>query len=241
MSDSRFASQPVRESVFPRELAEDVPAEDGAPPEFGLVDVIEAFTAMRHEWRGQTKESRDVAAAIHTATTRLAELETKLLAQVASTSTDEARQLAELIADTDQQLARAVGALEQAHTQRRLREETVAEACQEYFRGMSRIARWFARPLLTYVLQLHARAEPSAMDPAVEGLGLVWAQLRRAMQERQIQRFDVLGQPFDAETMHALGTMASQTYPVEHVAEQIAPGYRWRGHLLRFATVRVAS
>ena len=40
-------------------------------PEFGLVDVIEAFTAMRHEWRGQTREGRELAAAVAASTTQI--------------------------------------------------------------------------------------------------------------------------------------------------------------------------
>jgi molecular chaperone GrpE len=61
------------------------------------------------------------------------------------------------------------------------------------------------------------------------------------MNEHHIQRFDALGQAFDAETMNAIGTVESHEYPAGHVAEQLSPSYRWRENLLRFAEVRVVS
>jgi len=47
--------------------------DSSTPPQFGLLDVIEAFTAMRHEYRNQTKESRDVAEGLNTTTTKIDE------------------------------------------------------------------------------------------------------------------------------------------------------------------------
>ena len=110
--------------------------EDQTPdevPQFGALDIVEAFTAMRHEWRGQTKESRELAEQIQAATAKLGDLEAKLLAQVAESSTDEARTLAKLVADTDHQLTRAVQAVEQAEKNRRLREAADASALERYF------------------------------------------------------------------------------------------------------------
>jgi len=60
------------------------------------------------------------------------------------------------------------------------------------------------------------------------------------MHEQEIERLDVQGQPFDADTMHAIGTVASTACPPGSVAEQLSPAYRWQGQLLRFADVRVA-
>ncbi len=31
---------------------------DSAPPQFGMIDLVDAFTAFRHEFRSQVKESR---------------------------------------------------------------------------------------------------------------------------------------------------------------------------------------
>ncbi len=67
------------------------------------------------------------------------------------------------------------------------------------------------------------------------------ARLRRMIQDQAIERLDVLGRPFDAELMRAVGSIASTDCPAGHVAEQFSPAYRWQGQLLRFADVRVAS
>jgi molecular chaperone GrpE len=61
------------------------------------------------------------------------------------------------------------------------------------------------------------------------------------MHEQGIERVDVQGKPFDADTMHAIGTVESADCPSGHVAEQLSPAYRWQGKLLRFADVRIAK
>jgi molecular chaperone GrpE len=143
--------------------------------------------------------------------------------------------------DTDHQLSRAASALEQWEASRRLREAADVKSVQQYFAGMSAVARWFARPLLTFIAELRPLPAQAAQDPAIEGLNLVLARLRRAMYENQIERLDTLGQPFDGHTMHAIGTVAAPDCPSGHVAEQLSPAYRWQGQVLRFADVRVAK
>ena len=216
-------------------------AADDGPPEFGLIDMIEAFTAMRHEWRGQAKASHAVAEAVQAAASSLQQLEAKLLAQVANRSADESRELAGVIAETDHLLTQAVAVTSRCETHRRQQEEAEAKAIQDHFNGMNAMARWFARPLLTFVTAQRKAREPMSEDAAVEGLNLVLVQLRHLMKERQIERVDALGQPFDGETMNAIGTVAGEPCPSGHVAEQLSPSYQWRGSILRFADVRVAS
>lgn len=238
----------MSDSVLNHDTTEVTSTQDAAQPEFGLVDIIEAFTAMRHEWRGQTKESRTLADSVQDAVTNIQEaaaniqqLEAKLLAQTAEISTDESRKLAELIVDTDNQLTRAVAAATQSDTNRRQHEDFESQAIEHYFHGMNAIARWFAHPLLTFMTKQRQAKKQTTENPAVEGLNLVLARLRQMMKEHRIERLDVLGQTFDAEIMNAIGTVESQDYASGYVAEQLSPSYRWRGCLLRFADVRVAS
>lgn len=215
--------------------------EEEAPPEFGLVDVIEAFTAMRHECRGQTRESRAAAESVRAAVETIQGLEAKLLACAAESSTDESRRLAELIADIDHQLTRSVSAAVQSETNRKRREESEADAVERYFEGMNAVARWLARPLLTFVLEQRRGRDQTAENPAIEGLNLLLARLRRMMQEHHIERIETLGRAFDAKTMNAIGTVDSRDHPSGHVAEQLSPCYRWHERLLRFADVRVTA
>jgi molecular chaperone GrpE len=208
------------------------------------VDIVEAFTAMRHEWRGQAKESRALTEQIQTAVTNLQSLESKLLAHVAGHSSDnpeEARQLALLIVETDHQLSRAVTAIAQWEANRQLREAADANAVKRCFKGMNRVARWFARPLWILISEQRSAQGTVAEHPATEGLNLVLGRLRRMMHEQGIERLDVQGRPFDANTMHAIGTVASTDCPSGHVAEQLSPAYYWQGRLIRFSDVRVAT
>lgn len=222
------------------ESSED-PFSGDAPPEFGLVDIVEAFTAMRHDWRGQTKESRAVVESIHAAVNTIQELEASLLAQTAASSSNESRKLVELIADMDHQLTRSVEATARLETNRQAREEADAHAIERYFDGMSALGRWFARPLYSFVVELRRGHAQTAEHAAVEGLSLVVARLRRMMKEQHIERVETLGEAFDASTMNAIGTVDSQDHPSGHVAEQLSPCYRWQGRLLRFADVRVSA
>jgi len=238
MNDSMIPQEPTLKPI-----RDNSPSNDDAP-QFGALDIVEAFTAMRHEWRGQTKESRELSEQVQSAVANLRTLESKLLAWAADNRPDdssEAKQLALLVVETDHQVTRAVTAIAQWETNRRLREDMSTDAAERYYAGMSRLARWFARPLLEFITAQRPKAELAAEHPAIEGLNLVLGRLRRAMYELGIERVDVLGQPFDASTMHAIGTVASVDCPSAHVAEQLSPAYLWQGRLLRFADVRVAT
>lgn len=231
-------------------LDEEAPREE---PRFGALDIVEAFTAMRHEWRGQTKESRALVEQIDAAVSSLQSLESKLLACVAENGaedSDETKKLVLLIVESDHQLSRAIAATAQWDAIRRAHDEADANAAEHVFEGMGRVARWFARPLMKLLAEQRAAQESVAENPALNGLNLVLARLRRAMHERAIERIETQGEPFDAESMRAIGTVpagaaAENAGPVDcpagHVAEQLSPAYLWRGRLLRFAEVRVAK
>lgn len=221
---------------------DDQPQGDGR--QFGVVDIVDAFTAMRHEWRGQTRESRELAEQIQATVATLQNLEMKLLDRVAEqdrSATDDSNALAQLVAETDHQFTRAVRAIEQADTHRRLREEEEAQAIERYYSSLSALVRWFARPLFNFLTEQREARGQRSKNPGLEGLHLVLARLRRSMKEIGIERVETEGQTFDGKTMNAIGTMDSAEHPSGHVAEQVSPCYLWQGQVLRFADVRVAN
>ena len=237
----------MNELGFPYSSDETAARDDGPndeEPQFGALDVVEAFTAMRHEWRSQTKATRELAEEIQAAAERIQELEAKLLASASDprgNEPQESKKLARLIAETDHQLSRGLAAAQAAESRRRLREEADAQAAERYFENMSGLARWFARPFWNFITQQRQARNQTEENPAIEGLNLLLARLARSMKEQQIERIDAEGQPFDANTMNAIGTVESEEYPSGHVAEQLSPCYRWQGQLLRYAEVRVAK
>ncbi|HEY4261895.1 MAG TPA: nucleotide exchange factor GrpE [Schlesneria sp.] len=229
-------------------ICRDVPPGDDSP-QFGALDIVEAFTAMRHELRGQTKESRALAELIQGAAANIQSLESKLRHCVTDTPVDDdssgnataAKPLVLSIIETDHQLSRAAAAIAQWEANCKLRAEAETKAVERYFAGMNPLARWWARPLLTFITEQRSVPDSSAQSPAITGLDLVLAKLRRMMNEHDIERLDVVGQPFDANIMYAIGTIETADYSPGHVAEQLSPAYRWRGGLLRFADVRLAK
>ncbi len=218
-------------------------------PQFGAVDIVEAFTAMRHEWRGQTKESRSLSDQIQAAVTSLLSLESKLLASVNGASvssnrkdnTAEVKPLVMLLIETDHQLSRAVASIAQWEANRRQRETAEQDAIKQCVAAMNSVSRWFSRPLLALLAGQQSAHTPAENSPALDGLNMIVAKLRRMMREQGIERLDVLGQPFDANTMHAIGAVTSTEYPAGYVAEQLSSAYLWQGQCLRFADVRVAN
>ncbi|WP_010582035.1 nucleotide exchange factor GrpE [Schlesneria paludicola] len=248
MNDATFPWEFNREPRDGNAPRRDDPSLDDSP-QFGAVDIVEAFTAMRHEWRGQTKESRAVAEQIQTAVTNIQSLEAKLHARAfdirandnGAGDTVEARPLVLALIETDHQLSRAVSAVAQWDTNRRLRAEADAKAVERYFAGMNRLARWLARPLLTFVMEQQSVPASPAENPAITGLDLVLGRLRRVLNEHGIERIETEGQAFDADTMYAIGTAVTTDYPSGHVAEQLSPAYRWQGRIVRFADVRVTK
>jgi molecular chaperone GrpE len=234
----------MNDSSFHLESSPEARLPDDAPPEFGLVDVIEAFTAMRHEWREQIRESRAAGESVQAAASTIQSLEEKLLAHVAQAAedtTEESKKLAELIADLDHQLARSVEAAVQSETNRRRCAQSDVQAAERFFQAMNPLARWFARPLMTFIVQRGQAGASAADNPAIEGLNLLLARFRRLIRERHIERLETLGEAFDATTMNAIGTVETDAWPPGRVAEQLSPCYRWRGRLLRFADVRVSA
>ena len=61
------------------------------------------------------------------------------------------------------------------------------------------------------------------------------------MKQCEIERVNVLHQPFDSETMNAIDLIVDPSVPSSHVAQQLRPLYRWRNNTLRCAEVRIAT
>ncbi len=213
---------------------------DSEPPEFGLLDVIEAFTAMRHEWRTQTRENRELAAAIQGATDHLLQLETRLVDSSVLTEQSVVREFVEAIVEIDIHFGRAVDAAIKS-TRANLLPELLAASIQEDFENRGIISRWFCRRFFKSVLRVVASNLQANVDHSTnEGLTMVVSRIRRIMSDRDIERAETVGQPFDAETMHAIASVESDQHKAGHVEEQLSAAYFWRGELFRCAEVRVA-
>jgi len=228
LADDAVIERPKPETLQPQE------------PEFGLLDVVEAFTALRHEFRDQTTQGRELAATCGNAVEQIQKLENDLQRVLADSVTSDAKRLGILITEVDSQLTRAIDAISDAEITRDAdHARLVRQEIDGTFAGLNVLQRWIARTFYRSVQACLAR-RPESTNRVTEGLRMVLAKLRSAMQENAIERIDVLGKPFDPETMNAIGTVDSQEYPAGHVAEQLLPTYLWRGDVLRIAETRIA-
>jgi gas vesicle protein len=217
----------------------------------GAMDIVEAFTALRQELKLQVRSGREIQQSISDTMQRLEQrleqrIEQGIMAAQSShtTAPSEGRKLAEAIADIDESLQRAVESLTQ--NIRVLQEKPAWVArFDQLVANASWLARKFsAKPfaeMRAILVQAEQNSSEQSLSTVSQGFELLMARVRRQMQQCEIERMDVLRQPFDAELMNAIDVIDAPTIPSSHVAEQLRPAYSWRGSLLRYAEVRLAK
>ncbi len=215
----------------------------------GALDIVEAFTALRQELKLQVRSGREMQQSLSDAMQRLEQrVEQGLVVTHSSNAAapPEGRKLAEAIADIDESLQRAVESLVQ-NTRIPSEKPTWVARFDQLTAKAPWLARKFAANTFAEVRTLLVQAEQASLSSEkspstlIQGFELLLARVRRQMQQCEIERVDVLRQPFDAETMNAIDVIEAPAVPSLHVAEQLRPAYRWCGDLLRYAEVRLAK
>jgi molecular chaperone GrpE len=74
-----------------------------------------------------------------------------------------------------------------------------------------------------------------------KGVELIHKQFQDVLQKMNVQQVPAQGQPFDPNVHEAIEMVESNDVPDHHVLEELQPGYRIKGRLLRPAMVRVAK
>jgi len=78
--------------------------------------------------------------------------------------------------------------------------------------------------------------------PLLEGVKLVHKQMLDLLEAEGVERLEVVGKPFDPEESEAVMVAPAQDDQQKgQVVEELRPGYRFEGKILRPAQVRVAS
>ncbi len=213
-------------------------------PRFGLIDLVDAFTAFRHEYREQVRESRQSNEQLATIGEMLREFavresETRMSAANAEREKEKNRILMTLV-DLDIQWTRAAEAILRSG-------ENAPRAPDPYEawldRGVGKLTgmqRWFAAPLIRQLRSsppVHDRRD----DAIAEGIGMLLDRFQKTLSEFDIERVETLGKRFDGELMRSIGTVSTTSYPPGTVAQQLTPGYRTKDRVLKFADVRVAA
>jgi molecular chaperone GrpE len=84
----------------------------------------------------------------------------------------------------------------------------------------------------------NSTAKPEDLRKGVE---LIFKQLQDVLQKLNIERISTQGEPFDPRVHEAIEMVETDAAPDHHVLEELQPGYRIKGRLLRPAMVRVAK
>jgi molecular chaperone GrpE len=84
----------------------------------------------------------------------------------------------------------------------------------------------------------NAVAKPEDLRKGVE---LIYKQLQDVLQKLNVERVPAQGEPFDPRMHEAIEMVETNDAPDHHVLEELQPGYRLKGRLLRPAMVRVAK
>jgi len=221
--------------------------------QFGLIDIIEAFTAMRHEFRTRSKHDLELADRLQSGVLRIDELESTLTDAVrqAFDATPDAEtlkrlRLAETLADIDAQLSRSADQLHralEADSTDDSTERTVRDKVDRVLRQAGPVKRFFCRGFADRMVEEltdHSSRRAGELRPLLEGLVMMADRVKQSIAEAGVRRVDVVGKPFDPECMFAVENMATGQVPPGHVLRQLSPAYRYDGRVLRFAQVHVA-
>ncbi|MCD6093391.1 MAG: nucleotide exchange factor GrpE [Candidatus Omnitrophica bacterium] len=75
----------------------------------------------------------------------------------------------------------------------------------------------------------------------VEGIEIIYNQFRNILEKEGLERIKTKGEKFDPRIHHAVMQEESSEHSEDTVIEEIQPGYRFRGKLIRAAMVKVAK
>jgi molecular chaperone GrpE len=100
-----------------------------------------------------------------------------------------------------------------------------------------------ARTLLPVIDSFTLALKNSAAKPEDlrKGVELIFKQLQDVLQKLKVERIPAQGEPFDPRVHEAIEMVETDAAPDHHVLEELQPGYRIKGRLLRPAMVRVAK
>lgn len=219
-------------------------AQNGAR-EFGILDLVEEFTALRHELKLQTKSGRtliDQSDATVAALRQAVDLIRAIDVKEAQTAWGAGKVLAEALADLDQALLRGEREIERA------RRQIAAESLSRLESNLETLYRrrsWLKRRILrSYhhevieALRSDRPARDQLFDSFLEGYGLISKRLRRVLASEQIAHIPCEGKRVDPELMIVIEVVDEPRDRPGTVVNELRRGYTWKGRLIRCAEVQ---
>jgi molecular chaperone GrpE len=213
--------------------------------EFGILDLVEEFTALRHELKLQTKSGRTLidqsdatVAALRQAVERIRAVDVK----EAQTVWSAGKVLAEALADLDEALLRGEREIERAR--RQIAGESLSHLesnLETIYRQRSWLKRRFLRSYHHEVIEAVRSDRPARdqlFDSFLEGYGLISKRLRRVLASEQIAYIPCEGKLVDPEVMIVIEVVDEPRDRPGTVVNELRRGYTWKGRLIRCAEVQ---
>ncbi|HKI21414.1 MAG TPA: nucleotide exchange factor GrpE [Isosphaeraceae bacterium] len=219
--------------------------EEDSTRDFGVIDLVEEFTALRHEVKLQTKSGRGLIEQTETAVSALRLAIEQLRAvgpREAQATWAAGKALAEALADVDEALDRGHREIDRAR--QRIADESIREleaALNDLHRSRSWIRRRLLRAYHNEVLDVVRRdglSRHDLFDSLIEGFGLIQNRLGRVMASEQVKRIPCEGNPVDLALMTVLEVVHEPDQPPGTVVKELRRGYTWRGRVIRYAEVQ---
>ncbi|MGB2610473.1 MAG: nucleotide exchange factor GrpE [Isosphaeraceae bacterium] len=213
---------------------------------FGLIDLVEEFTALRQELKLQTKSTRGLqeqAESLLPALRQAIEHFRSVAPREEQAAWSAGKPIAEGLATLDEALDRCRIEIEKARivgieqTPRKL-----AQALDRMHAGLPWLRRFLLRRYHRQMREVVER-EAQGMNQAwlqslLEGFDLIQNRVRKVLQSEAIEPITCLGRPVDPDRMIVIEITDSPDWPPQTVIEELRRGYTWRGRVLRLAEVR---
>lgn len=242
-AECEHAGEPARGDADPR----DEPALD--LPEVGLLAVVEALTATRHELKLQTKGTRSLEAAVEKSLAGL-DAASRAFQSVQANEQEAAERavlpMVEVLIGLDEGLLRATKAFQATHKQmtrtapQRLRDELDSQFEQQSWWRRLMTRGWHLRVRQSACAAL-ARSTDEEFASLMQGFMLIQSRLARTLEQQSIRRLDETGGQVDPNRMTVVELVEDPVAEPETVIDIVRPGYRWRDRVLRFAEVRAVA
>lgn len=212
----------------------------------GLFDLAEAFTALRHEIKLQTKSSRGLEETVDTSLKAL-DRAIQHMQGVQSREDEAAKRVAvpliESLVELDEALVRGRAAFEA--TERRLLDDgpqRFEKALDEKFSRLSGLQRWLSRSwhrqAKTICCEQAAEIHREMFGTLDEGYNMILGRVARLLDKHGIRRIDCVGRRVDPEQMTVVELVVADQAEPETVVEEVRPGYLWRDRVIRYAEVK---
>jgi len=242
----RWEAQPGSEQLAGAGSAPSAPRWAAPVPAVGLLQVVEALTAMRQELKLQTKSGRALEESVESARTSL-DAAMRQFQSVQAREEESARRAAlpliEILTGLDESLER--GAKACATTYRQLAEwapRQIAGALDDQFQKLRWWQRWRWRSwhtrVLAYVSAEMVRTAHEEFAQLLDGYRLIQDRVTRELERSGVSRVATVGERVDPRCMTVVEVADASEGPPETVVQELRPGYWWQNTVVRYAEVR---